>query len=134
MSACKKKTESDTRQFKLKIFQKVQKQYIFITKFLNTITYTLNTTTTTIFNDYLIHLREYKLLLHDQLTSTKLEQRDSTLTTNEIIELLTDNQNQPTIINFTPTQTTKTRDIPTIQTNNFYPTQSPLKKYINEYY
>lgn len=56
---------------------------MFITQFLNSITLTLNTTTKTIYDDYLKHLQDYKQLLHDLFNMTKHNKtRDSTLTDN----------------------------------------------------
>lgn len=82
-------------QLRSEMFRTLQKIYIFITQFINSITLTLNTKTKIIYDDYLKQLRDYKQLLDELLNVAKHNKpQDSTLIIDELIGLLTDS-NKP---------------------------------------
>jgi len=99
-------------------FNKLLRKTKFITSFLNTLTLTLNHTTTDIHTAYTQNLKTYKQHL-DTLLITH-PQQDTTLTFEELQTITTNVQHE----------------IPTHNTHNTHtPTKiSPLRTYINEYY
>lgn len=136
MDAKNKKTKTITLELKSNMFSKLQKKYIFITQFLNTITLNLSTTTTDINNEYFKQLHDYKQLLNELHDKTKNnEQRDSILTVKEILTIIMKHHHPLTATtdnNLTLNKKLCTSKLPTIQPKNFYSIESYLKKYIKK--
>ncbi|XP_060855302.1 uncharacterized protein LOC132932990 [Metopolophium dirhodum] len=99
-------------------FNKLLRKTKFISSFLNSLTLTLNNTTTDIHTAYKQNLKTYKQHLDILLTTHPLQ--DTTLTFEELLKITTNDQHE----------------IPTHNTHNTHtPTKiSPLRTYINEYY
>ncbi|XP_060859494.1 uncharacterized protein LOC132936752 [Metopolophium dirhodum] len=99
-------------------FNKFLRKTKFISSFLNSLTLTLNNTTTDIHTAYKQNLKTYKQHLDILLTTHQVQ--DTTLTFEELLKITTNDQHE----------------IPTHNTHNTHtPTKiSPLRTYINEYY